>query len=520
MLFCWVLTGCGGAEIPRASAPSIPDAEARCRAAARTDSPLITEWSAAEKANLQARLRSGALAVEYTGCSMRPLPACTVRGSYRWQRTTLSSDGIEIRSQDDLFAKLPLGAVALEGELARSGRISVRTMVSGQYLLEGSSVADVPDYGECAQATHLLTALSIGSFKLHSGGTLDGGVSAGVGAYGGGARTSSAETLLREAGDFDTCKLATDETTDIGCSSPIQAFLVPLPRFARERGSGTLRVTFAAGSSDRPWELRSNQQFVCRTPCQRWVNPSESYQLRTEGGPEARDPRGARPARLSRRARTRSAGTPSKQGPVLRGHHHRGRGRRAGVHGRISRARRRPGRTRRPGDRRRDHRRHRARGSGPWRVLARDQRLTPKSARSADRWRNRAVSGSERPSRLLRRPTLEVFAAGFGSRRARPLEQLSSPLLVRRDAAPEVIERAQVRAAESGARIAGALVRLTSRAQIARDPRAFLVHHAEVVAAVCVACAAGIAEERDGRERIVRDLASGTVEHAERVAGM
>jgi hypothetical protein len=286
VFFCSVLTGCGGAEIPRASAPSVPDAEARCRAAARTDSPLITEWSAAEKANLQARLRSGALAVEYTGCSMRPLPACTLRGSYRWQRTTLSSDGIEIRSQDDLFAKLPLGAVALEGELARSGRISVRTMVSGQYLLEGSSVADVPDYGECAQATHLLSALSIGSFKLHSGGTLDGGISAGVGDYGGGARTSSAETLLREAGDFDTCKLATDETTDIGCSSPIQAFLVPLPRFARERGSGTLRVTFAAGSSDRPWELRSNQQFVCRTPCQRWVNPSESYQLRTEGGPE------------------------------------------------------------------------------------------------------------------------------------------------------------------------------------------------------------------------------------------
>ena len=116
---------------------------------------------------------------------MRPLTACTLRGSYRWQRTTLSSEGLDIRNQDELFAKLPLGAFALEGELARSGRLSVRTMVSGQYLLEGSSAADVTDYGECAAATHLLTGVSIGSFKLHSGGTLDAGASVGSASVGG-----------------------------------------------------------------------------------------------------------------------------------------------------------------------------------------------------------------------------------------------------------------------------------------------------------------------------------------------
>jgi hypothetical protein len=66
----------------------------------------------------------------------------------------------------------------------------------------------------------------------------------------------------------------------------VQAFLAPLPRFAKERGSGTLRVTFASGDGDRAWELRQNQQFICRTPCNRWINPSESYQLRTETGPD------------------------------------------------------------------------------------------------------------------------------------------------------------------------------------------------------------------------------------------
>ncbi len=281
-----LLPACGAAELPRARAPSAPDADARCRAAARGESPLVTEWSPAEKSNLQARLRSGGLAVEFTGCSMRPITSCSVRGSYRWQRTTLSSEAIEIHSQDDLFAKLPLGALALEGELARSGRLAVRTAVSGQYVLEGSTAADVPDYGDCSGATHLLVGVSMGSFKLHSGGTLQAGGSVGVGEHQAGAKTSSSESLLRESGDFDSCKNSTDEQPEMNCSSPIQAFLAPLPRFTKERGQGTLRVTFAAGTSDKAWELRANQQFVCRTPCSRWLNPSDSYELRTETGPD------------------------------------------------------------------------------------------------------------------------------------------------------------------------------------------------------------------------------------------
>jgi hypothetical protein len=269
----------------RAKAPQFSDDQTRCRAAALRESPLVTEWSPSEKASLQARLRSGGLAVEYTGCSMRPILACNVRGSYRWQRTTLSSETIDIRSEDELFAKLPLGAFALEGELARTGGLRVSTMVSGQYVLEGATAGDVPDYADCAQATHVLSAVSIGSFKLHSGESIRAAAAVGVADYGGGTKTSSSETVLREAGTFDSCKLSTDEIPDMGCSSPVQAFLVPLPRFAKERGSGTMRVTFASGNSAQVWELRSNQRFVCRTPCTRWINPAESYQLRTESGP-------------------------------------------------------------------------------------------------------------------------------------------------------------------------------------------------------------------------------------------
>jgi hypothetical protein len=280
------LAGCGGSFTPpRARAPRLDDDAARCQDAARRGSPIVTEWSAAEKAALQARLREGALAVEFTGCTMRPLPGCRPRGSYRWQRTTLARDTIDIQSDDELFAKLPLGAASLEGELARSGRLAVQTTVGGQFVLEGGNVSDVPDYGECAAATHVLIGLSVGAFTLRSGGSLRAGAGIMLADAGGGLSTASAEQVLRESGDPESCKLSTDESPDIGCSSPIQALLEPLPRFARERGSGTMRATFSAEDPGRTWELRSNQEFVCKLPCTRWVTPAETFQIRSDGGP-------------------------------------------------------------------------------------------------------------------------------------------------------------------------------------------------------------------------------------------
>jgi hypothetical protein len=129
-----------------------------------------------------------------------------------------------------------------------------------------------------------LTGLSIGSFKLHSGGALEAGGSVGFQQQGGGAKTQSSETVLREAGDFESCKLASEDAAHIDCSSPVQAFLTALPRFTRERGEGTVKVTFASGSPNRAWELRKDREFLCRTPCTRWINPSDAHLLQSESG--------------------------------------------------------------------------------------------------------------------------------------------------------------------------------------------------------------------------------------------
>src|SRR5438309_1130618 len=142
-----VSCGSPGFVAPLARAPETPGDQPRCRIAANQENPLVTEWPASEKANLEARLREGSVVVSYSGCALRMLPRCHARGDYQWRRTTTSTDVVEIRNSDELYAKMPVGAVSLEGELQRSGRLAVQTTVSGQLQISGFDAASMPSGG-------------------------------------------------------------------------------------------------------------------------------------------------------------------------------------------------------------------------------------------------------------------------------------------------------------------------------------------------------------------------------------
>jgi hypothetical protein len=261
--------------------PAVPAELGKCRVAASQSSPLVTEWPASEKSNLEVLSHSGAVAVAYSGCSLRVLPQCRVRGNYAWQRTTPSTDALSINDADELYAKLPLGAASLEGELRRTGKLLVKTVVAGQLRLEGAGVADVPADGPCAQATHLLTALSVGAFSLTAGGERQGSVGGSVQV--GEAKLSreiSAEQL-RSAGDFDSCAQSTSDGPAGNCASPIQVFLTPLPGRAADEGPpGTVKVDFISANPASRWDVYSDDQVICTTPCARFVQPAHPVMLR------------------------------------------------------------------------------------------------------------------------------------------------------------------------------------------------------------------------------------------------
>ncbi|HVZ75394.1 MAG TPA: hypothetical protein VHJ20_23620 [Polyangia bacterium] len=280
------LASCAWSSGPRGARAILPTAPAelgKCRVAASQSSPLVTEWPASEKANLEVLSRSGAVAVAYSGCSLRVLPECRVRGGYRWQRSTPATDSLQINDSDDLYAKLPLGAASLEGELKRAGQLGVKTVVSGQLRLVDASLSDVPADGACAQATHLVTAMSVGAFELTAGGSREGSANASVTTFGEAKLDSQrAVEQLRSAGDFAACAAATDESPNANCASPVQVFLTPLPGRAAEEGPpGTVKVDFLSANPSSRWDVYADDQVICTTPCARFVHPAHPVMLRT-----------------------------------------------------------------------------------------------------------------------------------------------------------------------------------------------------------------------------------------------
>jgi len=279
------LSAACASESPRLQAggllPRMPAEQGRCRVAASQSSPLVTEWPASEKANLEVLLRTGAVAVAYSGCSLRVLPDCHLRGAYRWTRTTPATDSLEIEDADELYAKLPLGAASLEGELKRSGKLSVQTMVVGQLRLEGGGVADVPKEGSCAQATHVVSALSLGAFALKSGGKRSAEAGVKVSVVDSGLKREKSADLVRSAGDFDSCATGTAEGPSANCASPIQAFLSPIPGRVEEDGPpGTVKVDFVSANPASRWDVYADDRVICTTPCQQWVSAERPLMLR------------------------------------------------------------------------------------------------------------------------------------------------------------------------------------------------------------------------------------------------
>jgi hypothetical protein len=290
LVLALLIAGCaprlpaGGPTLPQAM--SMMTGGGKCRVAASQTSPLVTEWPASEKANLEVLLREGAVAVAYSGCSMRLLPQCHLRGRYIWQRTTPASDNLEINDEDELYARLPLGAASLEGELKRAGKLTVQTIVAGQLKLDAEAAPEPPAEGPCAQATHLLAALSVGAFTLSAGGSSSLRASASVSALETGASSARSASVVRGAGDPATCGSGTAEAPAPNCASPIQAFLWPLRgRVADEGPPGTVKVEFVSGNPASRWDVYADDQVICTTPCARWVNPGRPVMLRTrEGG--------------------------------------------------------------------------------------------------------------------------------------------------------------------------------------------------------------------------------------------
>ena len=220
--------GCASVPPPLRELPT--DKQAKCSIQKSQSRPLIVEWPSADRASLESQARRGLIAVHYSGCEMELLSRCRVEGKYRYTPVTLQSDQISIRDADELYAKMPIGAAKLEGELEKSGVLNVDMAIVGTYDSEASSITTAQLSGQCGKATHILTALTVGAFEFYSGAKSTTGGGASVLGFGAGAKRSRAQAVLSRSGDAKSCQVATtqDEKPPEGCGALLRVEATPI----------------------------------------------------------------------------------------------------------------------------------------------------------------------------------------------------------------------------------------------------------------------------------------------------
>jgi hypothetical protein len=197
--------------------------QATCKVAKDPMNPLIVEWPGTEHTNLQTSSRRGLVVVSYAGCTLKVLPACEVPGEYERITVTPSRDKLQIGSESDLYAQLPLGAASLRGELKQGANLELDYISVGQLVAKS---APSSKSGACEGATHYVRTMTVGAFSLDS--AAKGSASAGVdvaGIAGGGGQRRENVRNLRSTGSIQACA---ENPEDPSCSAVLKLGLVPL----------------------------------------------------------------------------------------------------------------------------------------------------------------------------------------------------------------------------------------------------------------------------------------------------
>ncbi len=221
------MASCGpsGVAAQAAKAPELEvKGQAKCGVTKSHETPLVIEWPDDARVRLERAVAGRLAAVRYEGCEMRLLRGCTVKDSaYRYASVTPKRSQVVIRNEDELFAKLPVGAIGLEGRLKQAGQLTVDMLMVGRFESDRQQVDRAALEGACEGATHVVTGLTVGAFHFYAGANAAaaGGVDAIMAS--GSASTAAARETLNQDGNGQACEksAAGDASPPYGCSAPM-----------------------------------------------------------------------------------------------------------------------------------------------------------------------------------------------------------------------------------------------------------------------------------------------------------
>ncbi len=197
------------------------------------DRPFITEWDATDMSQFESIAANDVVFVKYEGCKLTVLDSCkddSVRGSFgsykpvEW--TSGSLEKMEIKSEAELYANLPLGVASLGGRVSGGEQFRMEYYVAGTRSATRPAAysSDIKSVAGCKGATHYVYGYNLGAFALGSVTEKSASAEASLYGFGAGGSAKKSTKADKQGGDLGLCKSET--ATEIqGCKVPIRLTL-------------------------------------------------------------------------------------------------------------------------------------------------------------------------------------------------------------------------------------------------------------------------------------------------------
>ncbi len=239
-----LLLGCPNKQLITET-PTVENAEtqqATCKVAKDPLNPLIVEWPGTAKIDFDSASQRGVVFVSYVGCNLKVLSSCratTADSIYEMTSVTPARDKLVMSDLSELYARLPLGAASLKGELGLGSSLELDYIAVGQRIAK-----ETPKKfsGDCEGATHFVRTITVGAYSLDAHAAGKAGASVEVGSAGGGVSRQESKRNIRGSGNVEAC--ATDPL-GTSCGAVLQLGLAPLTK--SNKGEVLNAAGFASG---------------------------------------------------------------------------------------------------------------------------------------------------------------------------------------------------------------------------------------------------------------------------------
>lgn len=234
-----LLLGCGPGALGEAVAPKATTAAEAlgddelaltCRGVPEYGAPLIVDWNAQQRLDLEYRMNQGVAVVAYTCERFEVLDRCSVAGGYRFAGVSRKEDVVKLESRDELGVNLPMSGASLAASLERGSSIDLGLVLIGKKATTVRAVARPMLVGDCKGATHFVQAATVGAFAMDRGTVGKTRAAAEIfSASASGASNHESQTKSRD-GDLQACRTATPdaEAPPGQCQAALRLDLVPI----------------------------------------------------------------------------------------------------------------------------------------------------------------------------------------------------------------------------------------------------------------------------------------------------